>query len=429
MISAIAFRDGRAHFRNRYIRTAAYLEEQKAGKILYRGVFGTQKPGGWLANAFDFKLKNIANTNVIYWGGKLLALWEAADPHRLDPHTLETLGKDSLDGVLAEGEAFAAHPRFDPSCDQDGGDPCLVNFSIKPGLSTTITIFELNTAGKVVRKHAHSVPGFAFIHDFAITPNYCILFQNPVAFNPIPFILGLRGAGECIKFQPHQKTRIVLIPRTPLCPPLVREGAEGRRVQILETHSGFVFHHANAFEQGEEVVVDSICYESLPEVEPGSDFKQVDFDALKPGQLWRFHLDLKQKKVWREVIEERCCEFPSVHMEKVGRPYQYLYMGAAHAHTGNAPLQAILKIDLKSGERQLWSAAPRGFVSEPIFVERPNSTGEDDGWVLTLVYDAAHHRSDVIILDARDLNKGAIARLHLKHHIPYGLHGNFAPGV
>lgn len=416
MISAIAFSNGRAYFRNRFVRTAAYLEEQKAKKILYRGVFGTQKPGGWLANAFDLKLKNIANTNIIYWGGKLLALWEAADPHRLDPYTLETLGKDSLNGVLSDGEAFAAHPRLDFSCDQDGGEPSLVNFSIKPGLSTTITIFELNASGFVVRKHAHSVPGFAFIHDFAITPNYCIFFQNPIAFNPLPFVLGFRGAGECIKFQPNQPTRIILIPRH-----------TSESVQILETHCGFVFHHANAFEQDGDVFIDSICYESFPEVEPQSDFREVDFDALKPGQLSRFHLNLKDKTVSQKLIEERCCEFPSVHQERVGRPYRYVYMGAAHGNTGNAPLQAILKIDLESGAKELWSAAPRGFVSEPIFVERPDATNEDDGWLIALVYDAAHHRSDVVILDASDLNKGAIARLHLKHHVPYGLHGSFTP--
>ncbi len=416
MISAIAFRDGRAHYRNRFVRTAAYVEEQSCGKILYRGVFGTQKPGGWLANVFDFKLKNIANTNIIYWGGKLLALWEAAEPHRLDPYTLETLGKDSLNGVLSKGEAFGAHPRFDPSCNQNGGDPSLVNFSIKPGLSTTITIFELDPTGKVVQQHAHSVPGFAFIHDFAITPNYCLFFQNPMAFNPLPFVLGFRGAGECIKFQPNQPTRIFVIPRH------TKES-----VQILETQCGFVFHHVNAFEQGDEVCIDSICYESFPEVEPESDFRQVDFDALMPGQLWRFHLNLKDQTVSRELTESRCCEFPSIHKERVGRPYRYLYIGAAHGDTGNAPLQAILKIDLESGLRQLWSAAPRGFIGEPIFVERPNATDEDDGWVLTLVYDAVHHRSDVVILDARDLNRGAIARLHLKHHVPYGLHGSFTP--
>jgi all-trans-8'-apo-beta-carotenal 15,15'-oxygenase len=418
MVCAIAFDNGRAHFRNRFIRTEGYLKEQQAGKILYRGVFGTQKPGGWLANAFDFQLKNIANTNIIYWGGKLLALWEAAEPHGLNPKTLETLGKDYLDGVLEEGNAFAAHPRIDPNCEQDDGSPILVNFAIKPGLSTTITIYELDQQGKLLRSQDRSVPGFAFIHDFAITPNYCLFFQNPVSFNPIPFALGLRGAGECVKFQPDKPTRILVIPRNSKEP-----------VQILETQSGFVFHHANAFEQDNEICIDSICYESFPEVEANSDFRQVDFDAIAPGQLWRFTLNLNDQTVQRRLLEERCCEFPYVHPNHVGHPYRYLFMGAAHNPTGNAPLQALLKLDAITGEQQLWSAAPQGYVSEPIFVPRPDGTEEDDGWVLSLVYDASRHRSDVVILDGRDLNRGPVARLHLKHHVPYGLHGSWTPNV
>ncbi|WP_066424784.1 carotenoid oxygenase family protein [Anabaena sp. 4-3] len=421
MISRITFVNGRAHFRNRFVKTEGYLAEQKAGKILYRGVFGTQKPGGWLANLFDFKIKNIANTNVIYWGKKLLALWEAAEPHLLESKTLETLGKEYFDGVLSEGEAFSAHPRFDPSCIQDGGVPCLVNFSIKPGLSTAITIFELNPDGKVIRKHSHSVPGFCFIHDFAITPHHCIFFQNPVVFNPLPFALGLRSAGECIQFQPNQPTKIIVIPRFPQ--------ADNTGVKILETQSGFVFHHVNAFSSGDEIFIDSICYDSLPQVEPESDFRQVNFDANSPGQIWRFHVNLNDGKLQRNLIEARCCEFPTIHPAHVGRTYRYMYIGATDAEIGNAPLQALLKIDLETGERQLWSAAPRGFMGEPIFVPRPNSQTEDDGWLLALVYDAAHHRSDVVILDARDLRKGAIARLHLKHHIPYGLHGNFTSEI
>ena len=70
---------------NRYVRTEGWLAEEKAGKVLYRGVFGSQKPGGRLANAFDLRLKNIANTNVVTLGDQLLALWEAAEPHALDP--------------------------------------------------------------------------------------------------------------------------------------------------------------------------------------------------------------------------------------------------------------------------------------------------------------------------------------------------------
>ncbi|MDY6804267.1 MAG: carotenoid oxygenase family protein, partial [Cyanobacteriota bacterium] len=91
------------------------------------------------------------------------------------------------------------------------------------------------------------------------------------------------------------------------------------------------------------------------------------------------------------------------------------------------PLQAVLKIDWETGERQVWSAAPRGFAGEPIFVPRPGGAAEDDGWLLMLMYDGANHRSDLVILDAGDLSKEPVARLHLKHHVPYGLHGSFTP--
>jgi len=418
MICAIAFDQGRAYFRNRFVHTEGFLKEQEAGKMLYRGVFGTQKPGGWLANAFDIEIKNIANTNVIYWGGKLLALWEAAEPYRLDPKTLDTLGKDTLDSILAEGEAFGAHPWIDPSCNQDGGAPCLVNFAIKPGFSTKITIYELDEAGTLKRRKCHTVPGFAFIHDFAITPNYCIFFQNPVTYNPVPFLLGLKGAGQCVEFKPNAPTRILVIPRH-----------GNKPMQVLEAEAGFIFHHGNAFEQGEQICVDSICYESLTQVDSEIDYRDVDFDALPPGQLFRFTLNLADSTVQRQLLSARSCEFPCVHPDHVGRPYRYVYMGVTHNPTGNAPLQAIAKFDLSTGEEQVWSAAPQGFVSEPIFVPHPDAKREDEGWVLTLVYDSSHHRSDVVILDSRDLSQGAIARLHLSHHIPYGLHGSWTSTV
>ena len=118
----------------------------------------------------------------------MLALWEAAEPHRLDPHSLETLGLDYLDGILEAGDAFSAHPWVDPSCELDDNQPCLVNFSLKTGLSSTITLFELNPDGKLLRRHSHAIPGFAFIHDFAITPHYAIFLQNAVSFNPLPFL-------------------------------------------------------------------------------------------------------------------------------------------------------------------------------------------------------------------------------------------------
>jgi all-trans-8'-apo-beta-carotenal 15,15'-oxygenase len=120
--------------------------------------------------------------------------------------------------------------------------------------------------------------------------------------------LGIRAAGECIKFQPNQPTQIIVIPRH------TQTG-----IKILETQAGFVFHHANAFEVDNEIVIDSICYETLPEVEPKSDFRQVNFEAISPGQLWRFHVNLDNGNLCSQIIESRCCEFPSINTELVGR--------------------------------------------------------------------------------------------------------------
>lgn len=420
MISAFTFQEGKAFYRNRFVKTEAYLQEQVAGEILYRGVFGTQKPGGLFNNIFDFKLKNIANTGVIYWGGKLLALWEAAEPHRLDPKTLETLGIDYLEGILEPGDAFAAHPWIDPHSVLDDGAPCLVNFSVSPGISSKITLFEFAPDGKLLRRHAHSVPGFSFIHDFIITPHYAIFFQNPVNFNPIPFLLGMRGAGECVQFQPNKPTNILVIPRDP----------QNKEIQTFSVESGFVFHHANAFERDNQIYIDSIAYQTLPQVQPDSNYKEVDFDSLDPGQLWRFSINLDTGEVNRQLLESRCCEFPTHHPEYVGREYRYLYIGSVTNDTGrNAPLQAIMKLDLETEARQLHSFAPKGYVSEPIFVPKPNASQEDAGWILTLVYDGSKHRSTLAILDAANLAGEAIALLHLKHHVPYGLHGSWCDQV
>lgn len=82
--------------------------------MFIRGMFGTVKSGGILKNAFDLRKKNVANTNILYWGQKLVALWEGGLPHSMDPISLETIGESTLGGVLGRGETLTAHPRYDP---------------------------------------------------------------------------------------------------------------------------------------------------------------------------------------------------------------------------------------------------------------------------------------------------------------------------
>lgn len=418
MISAFTFTHGRVYFRNRYVQTTGYKAEQQAGKILYRGVFGTPKPGGWLHNLFDTNLKNIANTQVIYWGEKLLALWEAAWPYQLNPTTLATLGETNLDGLLTPGDAFAAHPRIDPQHQR------LVNFSLKPGPKTTARLFEFDLDGACVSQQEYSFPGFAFIHDFALTPHYGIFFQNPVQLNPIPYLLGLKGAAECLSFNAQKPTHIWLLPRS------------GGTPLHFTMPACFVFHHANAFELGDEIVVDSICYDSFPGLDGDTDYREVDFAQLPPGQLWRIRINKTSQEVTTTQLDPRCCEFPCLHPDYVGQPYRYLYTAAAHHPTGNAPLQGILRLDLHTQAQDFWSNAPRGFVTEPVFIpdstrvkpEDPDSR-ETAGWLLVLTYEASRQKSDLVILDAANLSQGPVARLHLKHPIPYGLHGTFTPNV
>jgi all-trans-8'-apo-beta-carotenal 15,15'-oxygenase len=424
MITALRFEGGQAQLRNRFIRTEGWQAEEQAGKVLYRGVFGSQKPGGPVANAFDLRLKNIANTHVVRLGDELLALWEAAEPHALDPDTLETRGLSLLDGVLKPGEAFSAHPRFDPG---HHGAPRMVTFGVKTGPRSTIRLMEFAVeddpasgvkAGQLLSDRRDSFNGFAFLHDFAITPNWAVFLQNAIAFNPLPYVLGRKGAAQCLQSKPGGQAKFWLIPRD-------RGAFAGQAPRIIDAPDGFVFHHLNAWEEGDTVAVESIYYSDFPSIGPDDDFRAIDFELLPEGLLEQCRIHLAAGTVSTTRLSERCCEFAMVNPAREGLACRYAWMAVAERETGNDPLQAIKKLDLISGERQVWSAAPRGFVSEPVMVPRPGATAEDDGWVLCLIWNGARCASDLVILDAASLEELAVLELPLA--IPHGLHGSFVP--
>ncbi len=438
MITALRFEGGQALLRNRFVRTEGWQAEEQAGRFVYRGVFGTQKPGGPLANAFDLRLKNIANTHVVRLGDQLLALWEAAEPHALDPDTLETRGLSRLDGLLQPGEAFSAHPRFDPG---HRGAPRMVTFGVKTGPKSTIRLMEFAAAddpvqgvraGQLLAERRDSFQGFAFLHDFAITPGWAVFLQNAVAFNPLPFVLGQKGAAQCLASKPGQAGAFWLIPR-----PGNPAGADAPAAPLqVPAPEGFVFHHLNACESadGRELVVDSIVYADFPSIGPGTDFRAVDFDSIPEGQLMRCRIDLElartqpERAVRQEWLERRCCEFACVNPARQGLDARYAWMAVAERERGNDPLQAIEKLDLTTGERRIWSAAPRGFVSEPLMVPDPTAAAhdpasEDRGWVLCLVWNGARCASDLVILNAADMTEQAVLELPLA--IPHGLHGSW----
>lgn len=148
MMAAVDIQNGTATFRNRMIRTEVFNKERKAQRIVTRGSFGTPKSGGFLANLLDPRLRDVANTNVIYWNKQLLALFESTTPHRLEPDSLRTIGKTRLNGLLKPNQPFSAHPKFDANTGR------LVSFSSQPrGTSTTdMTVYEFDQQFDVVKQ-------------------------------------------------------------------------------------------------------------------------------------------------------------------------------------------------------------------------------------------------------------------------------------
>ncbi len=421
MIASIQFNQGKAKFTNRFIRTNEWEKEEKAGKFIFRGVFGTQKKGGPLFNAFDMRLKNIANTNVVQLGNRLLALWEASSPYALDPKSLQTYGLSDLNGVLKKGEAFSAHPRFDPGHHENER---MVSFGVTTGPKSTIRLMEFekkgNNAGQLISDRKDNFEGFAFLHDFAITPNWALFLQNAISFNPIPFILGQKGAAQCLKSKPNGQAKFWIIPRD--CGKFA-----GQKALILNAPNGFVFHHLNAFEIDNKIIIDSIYYKDFPSIGPNEDFRHINFDEIPEGKLKRCSINLAKESYEIKEVSSQCCEFAMVNPKFQGLCARYAWMASAECKQGNGPLQAIKKIDFVTGEELVWSAAPRGFVGEPVMIPHQNSSKEDEGWILTLIWNSKRLSTDLIILNSDDLSMQAT--LELPIGMPHGLHGSWVNSI
>ena len=200
---------GRASFKGRFVRTKDFEEEEAADAILKRNTFGTQPEGGVLANAGRLALKNVANTNVVTLGGKVLALWEAGMPQRVVPSTMDCEGNDDLDGSLLEGglvvstgfegldrmlglgQGFTAHPRIDPTSGR------LAGFSWASKLDQSAVLATVREWDQGSGRAAHAtrveLAGSLAPHDFAITPSWYVFAHNAMALEVLPFVAGLKG--------------------------------------------------------------------------------------------------------------------------------------------------------------------------------------------------------------------------------------------
>ena len=113
-----------------------------------------------------------------------------------------------------------------------------------------------------------------------------------------------------------------------------------------------------------------------------------------------------------------------------GAPYRYAYGVGVKDPKRSGFIDRVSKLDITRETLTHWGE--RGaYPGEPVFVRRtvgvgggPASTREDDGVLLSVVFDARAKTSYLLVLDARDLTE--IARASVPHHIPFGFHGLYA---
>jgi all-trans-8'-apo-beta-carotenal 15,15'-oxygenase len=403
-ITGIQISGGQAAASCRLIKSEAVIEEARREKMQYGG-FGTRLPG-YLWQMLTGQIRNPANTNVIVWNEQVLALFEASLPTRLS-FDLETLGVTDLAGVIPE--AFSAHPHFVP------GRNTLYNFGLRAGLRSQLDLFAWPANKALKRLTTVSLSGRIWLHDFAVTENYAVFFVAPIKVKLASLLFASQPLSKCLKWNPQDGTEVIIIALD-----------SPHDVQRFKVDAFYQWHFANAFEQESgAIIVDLLRYDDfktyhwLDAITHGP----TDFEA--PGTFFRASIQPKAKTLHWTQISKLPAEFPRIAPCYQGRAYQYVYF-AAHkdATSTRAGLQdRIVKLDVHSGQERLYVCKPGQYIGEPVVVSR--SAKEDEAWLLAMVYDSAIDSSQLVILDAQDIEQGPIARAHFDHRIPMSFHGSW----
>ncbi|MFI0349007.1 carotenoid oxygenase family protein [Actinomadura sp. 9N407] len=403
MLSMFTFPgDGSVHYRNRYVRTRHYRYGQRKGRVGLRGL-GTQRPGGMLANMLR-PPANVANTGVVLHGGQLLALWEGGRPFRLDPDSLETLGEHSFDGRLRMTAAFSAHPSRCP----DTGE--LFNFGMDFTRTRSLRCYRVDPGGRLHHLPRVRLPYTPWNHDFALTRRHLVFVINPVIPKAGRILLGTGSIADALAYEPHRPTCFTIVPR------------DGGRARVIEHEALLGFHFVNAFEDGDDIVVEFVRFADWDGVARAfRDFRTHDFPW--GCALMRYRIT-PSSRIEREEICALPMELPHADIRQAGRPHRYTYFaGRSGDRIG------IHAYDHGTGTRKVHELPPGHGFGEPVFAPRTPAAPEGDGWLLTLAYDPDEHRSRLLVLDARDMEAEPLAVVPLRHHIPMGFHGSFTERV
>jgi len=382
MVHGVRLRDGNAEwYRNRYVGSTRLSQHR-----------GQPDIGGRNWNNSDVG----PNTNVGGFAGTTFAMVEAGGCPVELTYELETVARNDFFGTLPG--AFTAHPKIDA----DTGEMHAMVYAL-PEWMDHVQYVVVAPDGKVRRAVDIPLEQTTMLHDMSLTQRYAVVYDFPVRLD---FDLAFAGRFP-FRWQPGTGSRVGLLPRE-------GDAADIVWIDVPECYS---FHPMNAYDTPEGNVVIDLCVYS----------KMFAADLLGPfgdnmARFERWELNVAHRTSSVTVIDDTPQEFPRHRGRLTGKPYRFGYCASP---SPSDPEWKTLKHDMVTGERWEFDHGVGRGAGEPVFVGREGATAEDDGWLITFVHDVAADTAELIVLDAQDFSRPAVARVLLPQRVPYGFHGNW----
>ncbi|EAY30311.1 carotenoid oxygenase family protein [Microscilla marina] len=404
MLHAIQIENGKAIYRNRWIRTSNFKEETQAEKSLWQGLMGrfsANKDRPWNRGV---PLKDTANTAVAYHNGKLLAGWYmCGDLYAIDPVTLETKGVESFGGTL-QSKAMA-HVKVD----EHSNEMMFFDYELTKAY---IAYGVVDGTGKVTHFTKVKTPGPRVPHDMAITENHSILMDLPLIYDLS--VMVSKGKAAPV-FQRELPSRFGILPRF----------GTADQVCWFEAKPCYIYHTINAWEEGDEIIMDCcINPEPTPQKKlPPNATPEEKLNAYLrlDAHLYRYHFNMKTGQTREYALDDRSTEFPLMNSQYLGRKSRFAYNQHLDL-SEKLRFDGIVKYDTQkqTAETHWYGDGVSG--SESPFIPKPHAKDEDDGYVISFVTDARTDLSEVIILDAKNIADAPLARIKLPQRVPLGFH-------
>ncbi|MGM0563822.1 MAG: carotenoid oxygenase family protein [Pseudomonadota bacterium] len=337
------------------------------------------------------------NTNVIGHAGKIWAMVESGPlPVELDPEL------NSVRQGLFHSDrraSFSAHPHLDPAT----GELHTVTYNALNPFRLEYKV--IDPAGQLRRLVSIPVKHGPMVHDCAITRSQVVVLDLPVTFSTKAV---LKGANVPYRWNHRHAARVGLLPR---------EGSADA-IRWYELEPCYVFHTCNAFDAPDgSVVVDVVAHDRMfVDSLQGPTQSRITFE--------RWTLPAGGDRVQRQVLSTLPQEFPRFDERRATGPYRYAYTVASDLDRPDDN-RLLYRHDLDTGELRQHDYGEGRVNAETIFVPRREEGAEDDGWLLSYVYDRHSDTSSVVILNADDLEGEPQAVIELPVRVPLGFHANW----